>query len=86
MVFDYRNTEDDTNQPLSWDLTPNQMKNVRCALNPHLNGCKGIEGEQKTGADNDATIAQMAHDAALWFNNPQIYESSDTTCASWSAK
>jgi hypothetical protein len=79
VVFDYRNTLD-TNQPLSWDLTPNQENNIRCALNTQNPGCTSVISEQNT-AKSQKSIQDLAEDVAQWFRNhdPESGEACSST-------
>lgn len=81
MVFDYRNTED-KNQPLSWDLTQNQKRNIRCALNRKSDDCSNIEGEKLDATNHAESIELLAADAAEWFDHPSVDEGSNDVCSS----
>jgi hypothetical protein len=78
MVFDYRNSED-TNQPLSWDLTPNQKHNIRCALDPKDQTCTSVTSEQDI---TNRSIRTLAKNAVAWFDNPPTGNLSNDICTS----
>jgi hypothetical protein len=78
MVFDYRNSND-RDQPLSWDLTPNDRDNVYCALNPNGSRCESKTDEKNKG---DQSIVQLAAAAADWFNEGDFSGMNDEVCES----
>jgi len=78
MVFDYRNPQD-KNQPLSWDLTPNQQKNISCAVNPYTEQCPSYK-EQRNQEPKSRTIHDLALKAAEWTKSAEHTKLADETC------
>ena len=74
MVFDYRDNENkEEPQPLSWELTPRQQQDIRCAIDPDdYAACQKDSPASKRAyrGEGDVTIRELAAVAARWFNHP----------------
>jgi hypothetical protein len=78
VVFDYRNPEDG-HQPLSWDLTPNQEKDIAYAIDPTNPDCSSYN-ELKKQEPPGHTIHDLAEHAPEWFRDPAETKFKDETC------